>query len=246
MHMSMEMSVSGVGSPITATGNGVVDLRDQATEMSMVMNLGDDAGATQQLGTSTMRIAMILKGTTAYVQLPAAVTAQLPTSGKRWVKVDLAELAGIPGLSSLGSNPTSSDPSQMLRALKSESGTVVDLGPQRVDGLQTTHYQAEVSFDHLLDGLPSSERSAARQALSNLERAMPSGALPVDVWIDADHLVRRITSSIDVNSPSGQSLQETVTADLSDYGPQAPPATPPADQVFDLSSLAKAAIGATS
>jgi hypothetical protein len=41
--------------------------------------------------------------------------------------------------------------------------------------------------------------------------------------------------------PSGPSLRETVTMDLSHYGPQRAPATPPPDQVMDLSSLPGAA-----
>ena len=41
-------------------------------------------------------------------------------------------------------------------------------------------------------------------------------------------------------------MSETVTADLTDYGPQPRPTTPPADQVRDLSSLASMnTLGAT-
>jgi hypothetical protein len=40
--------------------------------------------------------------------------------------------------------------------------------------------------------------------------------------------------------PSGPSMQGTVTVDLSHYGPQQPPATPPSGQVLDLSNLAGA------
>jgi hypothetical protein len=211
--------------------------------MSLAMNLGGDSQVTQQLGGSTMRVAMVTKGDTVYVQLPAAVTAQLPTAGKQWIEVDLAKLSGIPGLSSLASNPTTSDPSQMLKALRSESGSVVDFGPQRVDGVQTTHYQAALDFSRLVGSLPSSQHAAAQQALSNLQQVLPSGEIPVDVWIDANHLVRRIGMSLDLSSPSGPSLQETVTVDLSHYGPQSPPATPPADQVLNLSSSLAGALG---
>jgi hypothetical protein len=46
--------------------------------------------------------------------------------------------------------------------------------------------------------------------------------------------------ALDLGIPSGPSLQETVTMDLSHYGPQRAPAPPPRDQVMDLSSLAGA------
>ncbi len=57
MRMAIDLTSSALGTPLTATGHGVVDLRDQATAMSMVMDLGDDPQVVQQLGGSTMRIA---------------------------------------------------------------------------------------------------------------------------------------------------------------------------------------------
>jgi hypothetical protein len=57
------------------------------------------------------------------------------------------------------------------------------------------------------------------------------------VWIDAHHLVRRVQTTLDMDL-GGQNIQETVTVDLSDYGPQVPPAAPPASKVLNLSSLA--------
>jgi len=241
MHMSLQITSSALGAPITATGTGVVDLRDHSSAMSLAMNLGDDSQVTQQLGGSTLRVQTILNGTTAYVKMPAALTSSLGTSGRPWLKVDLAQLAGIPGLSSLASGPNTSDPSQTLQLLKSVSGGVANLGRQRVDGVETTHYQAGLSLARLADGLPSAERSLGRQVLSTLQQAAPNGEFPVDVWIDDHHLVRRIVISLDLSLPTGPNLQEVVAVDVSDYGPQSPPSTPPADQVFDAASLAGSA-----
>ena len=105
MHMSMEMTSSALSSPITATGRGVVDLRDHATSMSLAMNLGDEPGVVQALGSSTFRMEMITDGADVYLKLPSALTATMPTLGKKWVKIDLSKLSGIPGLSSLGEQP---------------------------------------------------------------------------------------------------------------------------------------------
>jgi len=77
--------------------------------------------------------------------------------------------------------------------------------------------------------------------LSILQQAAPNGEFPVDVWIDDHHLVRRIVISLDLSLPTGPNLQEVVAVDVSDYGPQSPPSTPPADQVFDAASLAGSA-----
>jgi len=241
MHTSLQISSSALSSPITATATGVVDVRDHAGALSMVMDVGDEPQVVQQLGSSSLRFDMVTEGTTAYAKLPSALTNALGTSGRPWLKVDAAKLSGLPGLSSLASGPTTSDPSQTLQMLKSVSGSVVNLGPQRMDGFQTTHYRAGVSLARLVDNLPSADRSAAQQAFSSLQQALPNGELPMDVWIDGEHLVRRITTSLDLSLPTGANMQETATVDFSDYGPQSPPATPPADEVFDASSLAGAA-----
>jgi hypothetical protein len=237
MHMAIEMTSSALSTPITVTGSGVADLRDHATSMSLVMNLGGEPQLIQRLGSSTMRIDMITDGALVYVKLPPALTSALPTSGRQWIKIDLAKLSSLPGLSSLAGNPTTSDPSNILQSLRSVSDSVVGAGQQPVDGFETTHYVAQMSLARLTDSLPAAERSAADQALSALRQALPTGELPADVWIDRHHLVRRVVMSLALGLPTGPSVQETVTIDLSHYGRQQPPATPRPDQVLDLSSL---------
>ena len=241
MRMSMQITSSAMGSPITATGTGVVDLRDHASAFSMLMNLGDQPGVVQQLGSSSMQLDMVMEGTTVYVKLPSALSDTLGASGRPWIEVDVSKLAGVPGLSSLGSGPTTSDPSQTLQMLKSVSGSVADLGPARVDGVQTTHYRADLSLTRITDNLPSAERSEVQKVFSTLDQTLPNGEFPVDVWIDAHHLVRRVTTWLDLAVPSGPNLQEITTIDVGDYGPQSPPTPPPAGEVFDASGLVNAA-----
>jgi hypothetical protein len=239
VHMWMQTTSSALDAPITASGSGIVDLRDHAISMSLAMDLGDDPQVIRQLGSSTMHLDMLLRGTTAYVKLPSSLTSALGAS-RPWVKLDLAKLSGIPGLSSLTDGPGTSDPSQALQMLRSASGNVANLGQQRVDGVETTHYRLNLSVSRLADDLPASERGAAQQALSQLSQSLPTGGFPVDVWVDGDRLIRRVVMSIDLSLPTGANMQETVIGDYSDYGPQPPPAAPPANAVVDLSDLAGA------
>jgi hypothetical protein len=236
MHMSLQLTSSALDGPVSAAGKGVVDLRDHATSMSMSMNLGADPDITQQLGGSDIRADIIIAGTTAYVRFPA-LTRSLPGSGGKWIKVDLGKLAGLPGLSSLGTSPSTADPSETLESLRSVSGSIEDLGRARVDGFSTTHYRAFLSASRLLGSLPASEQGLAKPALSILEQALPGGEFPEDVWIDAHDLVRRVQTTLDMDLPGGQNIQETVIVDLGDYGPQVPPTAPPSSQLLDLSSL---------
>ena len=235
MHISLQMTSSALRAPITAEGRATVDLRDRASTMSLVMNLGNEPQVIQALGSSEMRMEMVLDGNAVYAKLPPAMTARLPMPGKQWIKIDLGKLAGLPGLSALSSNPTATDPSRILQWLKPVSDSVVAAGQQRVNGIVTTHYQAQLSLDRLADGLSATDRALAKKALSLFETVAQGHSFPVDVWVDAHQLVRRISITISLGLPNGPSMQETETVDLSHYGPQPRPVLPPAEQVYSAS-----------
>ncbi|MBV8429564.1 MAG: hypothetical protein JO244_00250 [Solirubrobacterales bacterium] len=238
MNMTVQLNMTGLPSPITATAQGIADLRDHSASMSMAMDFSSVPQVASVLGSGTMRMAMVMNGGVIYVRLPQALTDRLPSlAGKPWVKMDFSKMAGVPGVSSFTSNPTMSDPTQALSYLRAASDSISNQGQQVVDGLLTTHYHAELSLDRLAANVPGPEKDLITQALSKLEQATGLHDLPVDVWVDAHHLVRREFMSLDVHTPRGPELQETVTADLSDYGPQPRPTPPPAGQVQDMSSL---------
>jgi len=238
--MSVEMSSPALPSPITATGSGVVDPPDHASTVSLEMNFGNDPQVVQALGDSTMRMDVITEGAVVYAKLPAAVTTALPMSGKQWLEIDLAKWGDLPALSSLPSDPTSNDPKQVLRYLQAVSGSVLNEGQQVVGGVETTHYRAAVSLDQLTGTLPSQDRQTYQKMLAELGQSAQSPDFLFDVWVDAQHLVRRTVITIDIGIPNGPSIDETMTADLSDYGPQAKPVLPPAGDVQDLTSLTSA------
>ncbi len=240
MHMALAVTAPGLSGGITATGRGIVDLRDHATSMSLTMHLASDPQVAQQIN-GAMRMDLVMRGADVYAKLPGAVADALPTSGRQWVKIDLGKLAALPGVSSFDSDPAATDPSQILPSLESVSNNVVNMGTERIDGIQTTHYRAEVSASRLMSGFPSADAALAKQVLTLLQRSLPGGALPVDVWIDRSHLVRRVQMNFELDFPNSQTVQESMTIDVSDYGPQPEPAAPPADQVVDLSGLAGAA-----
>jgi hypothetical protein len=134
-------------------------------------------------------------------------------------------------------NPASSDPTQLLRYLQAASGNVTKVGSESVDGFQTTHYRAQIKLDRVPNAFPQASRPQVRQTISALERVAHVSVLPVDVWIDGRHLVRRERISFK-ETVSGQSLGVTITVDIPEYGPQPPPTLPPASQVTDLTRLA--------
>lgn len=237
IRMSLQMSSPQLATPVTESAQGVVDLRDRAADMSLAIDLGADPQAIQLLGGSTMRMQMITDGAVLYFKFPPALTASLPMAGKQWLKFDVGKLKGLPGLSSLGNSPTMQDPTHMLQTLESESSNTVNEGKQYLDGYETTHYRAYLNLGQLAGNLSSSQQAAAHQAISTLEQATKSQQLPVDVWVDPVGFVRRMVMTVDLALPNGGSMQETVTADLSDYGAHPRPALPPPDQVEDIGAL---------
>lgn len=234
MLLRLDFAASSAPEAATAVAHGIIDTRDRAVSMSMAMRLPNASQVVQQLGSETLRIDMILSGGRLYTKLPAAATGQLSLIGKRWIAFDLSK-AG-PSLSSLGGNPMSSDPSQMLQYMRAVSDSVVAEGNASVDGFKTTHYRATLDLSKVLSALPSQDRTAVQRALSAMQRLGVS-TIPVDVWVDATRLVRRVRMALDIHGPSGQNLSETMTEDLFDYGPQPKPTPPPSDQVASVGAL---------
>jgi hypothetical protein len=239
MNLSMTMTLPGSSTAITASGSGSFSPRARSGSMGLDMNFGSNPQVVQALGSSTLHIDELIKGLTIYMKMPAVIASKLP-GGKPWMKIDLQKAAaagGIPGLSSLANNPASSDPSQFLQYLRAVSGSVTNVGSESINGVQTTHYRASISLDKVPDALPSASRASARQAIAALENATHLHQMPVDVWIDGQHLVRQMRMAFDTSATAGQTVKTAMTISMPEYGPQPAPATPPADQVTDLSSL---------
>jgi hypothetical protein len=224
--------------PFTTTGSGSFDVRDHLGSVSLSMNFGNNPQVVKALGGSTLRMREVMAGQTLYFKLPPPLAGRVP-GGKPWLKVNLdAVLAarGMPGLSSLQSNPASSDPSQMLQYLRATSGGLTNVGSDGVDGFQTTHYRATIKLDRVADQVPARQRAAVRQGIAALENLTHLHQLPADVWVDGRHLVRRMRLSYAFTLPAGQKLNTLMTIDIPRYGAQPAPALPPANQVTDLTS----------
>ena len=236
MTMSMQISAPTLPSAVTATGSGVFDTRGHTGSFAMDMNLPQ--GIPGSSG-GNLHIEEIVRPDALYMKMPAQLIGSA-TGGKPWVKIDLAKLAataGISGLSSLTQNPLSSDPSQFLQYLRGVSGNVTVVGGDWVDNQATTHYHATISLDQVANSVPSSMQGTIKRELGALQSFAHISGLPIDVWVDSHHLVRRIEMSFGGGALASLGVSMTMQMDIPVYGPQAPPALPPADQVASLSSL---------
>ncbi len=240
MRFSLVISSSALPTSLTATGTGSFDAPAHLAGLAMKMNFGSNPQIAKALGGSSLNLVELVDGTTVYMKLPGALTSKIPGIVKPWIKVDLAELAsqaGVPGLSSLMGNPTSSNPGQMLQYLRALSGNVTKVGSARVGPFQTTQYHGTIDLDRVANVVPQAERASARGAINALEKLTQLKSLPVDVWVDGHNLVRRLRLTVSEKLPTGQPVSSLYDITIPEYGPQTPPALPPADQVSDLGSL---------
>jgi hypothetical protein len=231
----LTMSITSTnGMNVTATGAGSFDPPAHSGELTLAMSFPDTPALVQALGSDSLRFTELLDGTTIYMKFPSAVMGQLSTLGKSWLSLNLAKLSNVPGASSLLDNP-SSDPAEMLEYLRAASDSVVAEGHRRIHGVETTKYHATVDLGRVADALPTVDQPAAHQAIPALEQEGAPSTYPVDVWIDAHKLVRRFQMALDTTSSGGQGVDMVIEADISDYGPQRPPALPPSSDVAPLS-----------
>ncbi len=146
--------------------------------------------------------------------------------GKSWLKVDLAKAARTPGidLDALGASGPSQDPAQGLDYLQG-AGAARRLGAAQINGVATTHYQVQVDLKR---AAKRSSGATAKRSINRLIAALGGPtSLPIDVWIDGDHLVRRQRVAYNA-TVAGQRSTFDITTDYTDFGAKLD-ATPPAD-----------------
>lgn len=234
--MRLGMTVSGRFAE--ATASGAFDNESRRATMTIDLSGLADAfgGAGAGSGALRMRMEMVLDGTVAYMRMPL-LSAQLP-GGRPWVKLDLAALAEKQGVD-LGQlqSLTENDPRRTLDYLRAVSGEIRTVGAETVRGVETTHYRAAVDLRRYPDLVPEGQRELVRKATERLIEQLGIGAVPVDVWVDGDGLVRRLSLAFQVAAPDGGATSSTVTMDLFDYGVPVAIELPHPSQVTDLATL---------
>jgi hypothetical protein len=232
--MTLQETIPELGGQITGNGSGAFNLPKRSGSMTINLTLPGGASA---LGNLVMH--EVVLGQNIYMELPSLIASRLP-GGKPWIQLNVAKLgqaAGISGLSSLTGGAGSTDPGQFLQYLAATSTSgIKDLGPATVDGIPTTHYSGSVDLSKVADKVPASQRSAAGQAVAALQKLTKLSSLPVNVYVDSAHLVRRLTMSYQ-ETTNGQTFSTNMQLDFTAYGPQPVPTAPPAGQVSNLSAL---------
>jgi hypothetical protein len=225
---AMKGTVTTAGQPVPLSVRGTFDRKRQRGAFT----------SKSKLGTQSFTVQQILENQQLYLRSPV-FAGKLP-GGKSWMKVDLAEAAKTPGLNldALGVSGPAQDPAQGLDYLQG-AGAAKKLGTAKVDGVTTTHYRVQVDLKRAAkrNGKASAKRSIDRL----IETLGGPTTIPVEVWVDGDHLIRR--QRVDYRATVGGKLSQfDVTTDYTGFG-KTVKADPPADgDTFDgLVALKRAA-----
>jgi hypothetical protein len=130
----------------------------------------------------------------------------------------------------------SASPTQQLDALKDASYQVAEVGSERVNGVATTHYRALIDVGKLTEQLKDEVDGEFGDLIDRSMGEISSAT--VDVWIDANGLLRRETS----NSTMGSLGSFAMTMDFSHYGSRPDIQVPPSPDVYDATPLMQRAL----
>jgi hypothetical protein len=173
----------------------------------------------------------------AYIKMSGGAGGPLP-DGKSWIAVD-AGMPGGPGPvgSLLGPPGSSIDPADLLASLTAISSSVTRLGTSVIRGVPVTGLRVDVDPVKAAARVPRWERAG----FTEFAQILGPGAIPVDVWVDGQNLVRRVTFSLHLpggaGAPPGARLVQST--DFYDFGVPVRVWAPPAAQIASMAQLAE-------
>jgi hypothetical protein len=146
-----------------------------------------------------------------------------------WVKLDPAALpegAGqdLGGMLGGAGSGTVTAPLDALR----EVAEVEKVGTQEIDGIATTHYRATLDPAKLAAAFGPLESMGLGGAAK-----LGAGTMPVDLWVDAEGRVVRVSQSVDLSAADAGTISWTL--DLREFGEPLELTAP--ESALDLGSL---------
>jgi hypothetical protein len=244
---AVEMSFPGADDPFALSGEGAFDAASDRSTLSVDMSsfaklLGGLFGAMAGPDApdfddpDAWKIDVVQDGDVAYVRFPA-MAAEL-SDGKSWVRgahdglgakgVELGELEQF----------TQTDPREMLDFLRGVSGEIETVGTEELRGTETSHYRATIDPADYEKLAPEEQREQLGALVDEIVGTSGIGKIPVDVWLDASGMVRKVAMTFAATPPGGaETAESSVSFELWDYGEPVTIELPPASEVVDASAL---------
>lgn len=232
--LAMQVSAGGMPAPLTISGQGFFNYKTREGTLSMDMT-GVPSTAGTSLPSGTLHMEELFKSSSVYIGSPL-FAGKLP-GGAQWMKIDIGKVGQAVGFDVQQLAGGQSNPAQFLEYLKASGGTVTPVGHELVRGVATTHYKGAIDLNKVVDVLPSANRDQLRAALDKLIAQTGSPTIPVDVWVDAHRLVRRITMALAI-ATGAQQAQTRMTIELFKFGSTPAVTPPPQAEVYDATQAA--------
>jgi hypothetical protein len=235
-HMQLNAQIEGSGLPqaVTMNGGGFFNFRSHEGSFSIELS-----GLPTALAGSAPTMQELFKGSNLYIG-SSLLTGKLP-GGAQWMKVDLAKVGAAAGFDPSQLLSGQSNPAEVLEYLKASGASVTIVGHDRIRGVPTTHYSAQIDLAKAAAALAGANAGAARKAIGELGVS----ELPVEVWVDSHNLVRRVQLSL--HTPSGSQapqIQMQMSVELFNFGTTPTVSVPPPSETFDATSTALGGLGA--
>ncbi|MET9758565.1 DUF1396 domain-containing protein [Streptomyces sp. NPDC006372] len=214
----------------TAPGEGRVageaSMRLKPTiAMSMKMSAPDK-------GTEAAEIRLVDKA----MYIGGGADAAKEMDGKSWIKFDLSGSEAGKDLDRMGST------SQAEKNPATESGfltgakDVKEVGTEKVDGVETTHYTGTVTLKDLRASLKDEKAETRERREKSIKQYEKLGVdeLTMDMWVDGDDHTKQFRMKGDADKGP---LDMTIT--FLDYNKPVTVTAPPAKDVADLAEMFK-------
>jgi hypothetical protein len=240
----------GTQGPLSFSGEGAFDKRSDRAAFSVDMSAfakligglfsafaGPNAKDAPSFDDADgWKIDVVQDGKVGYVRFPA-VSDRLP-AGKSWIRsegksvnVDGLELGQLEGYAG-------TDPRSLLDVLGAAAGEVEAVWMEELRGTETTHYRATIDPSEYQKLATSAAAGDTAPLAEQLAAQADVGPIPVDVWLDGDGLVRKLSLSVSATQPgASEAGSPSMSFELWDYGEDVGIDVPPADAVVDASAL---------
>jgi hypothetical protein len=230
--LSGTVTVPGANSPVTLSGAGQINLATQEGDLALGVG-GLPALATVGLSGGALSMHEVLAGGAVYIGSPL-FAGRLP-GGARWLKIDLRKTGTALGLDPGSLLSGGVDPAQYLQFLRAHGARVTPAGHDSVRGVATTRYSVEVDLAKAAEGLAAGATGPSRDGIKQLLAQAGLRTLPMEVWVDGSHMVRKVAIAINgVGGAPGAGLR--IAVEYFDFGATPAIHPPAAGEVFEVSS----------
>ena len=133
---------------------------------------------------------------------------------------------------------TNNDPRTMLDFLRAASADIETVGSEELRGEDTTHYRATIEPREYAKLAPLEKREELQSLVQQMGAQSGLTTIPVEVWLDADGLVRKLSFEFSATQPgSSERSDASIMFELWDYGKDVAIELPPASEVVDASAV---------